>query len=245
MQTWPLALCLILAGCVATCPVEPEEPVIGSGPYPPAAPFKIAFHENPEIGQYWETAVYWQSNHWWTERWCVVRLVEGSFIVERQQTLTAQNSNTGGREIRTAYAYLVDAPGREVNVLRAWIAEEASKPREVFVMEEFDWVVDTATQSEPFEETRLGRTFRGTHFLSTLDPEFSWASDAHFSEWWIADNGWFGGLIESTSSRNGNVESKAALTAMGTDGVSWINWDGVDIRPGYKKCQHSDKVVPR
>jgi hypothetical protein len=241
--------CLLILVCIATGCASPQR---GGVPKERQEDLEwllraeptLDLHPNPKVGKYWELTTFFSDGvSRRAERWVVSREVEDCLIVELQVTYS-------GPEIPepalSATAYLVEAAGGDSRVLRAWEVFIASEPpTEVYVSRtprkpKDPRYLPKLDEELEFREEHLGRTFHGKV------RRYSWGSyDPEPKEFWIAEDGWFDGRYGWREVRkNGSTGTRCELTAIGTDGESWIDWEGVDIRAGYM-LDTQWSVVPR
>ena len=235
-------LLMLVAGCVYRDDFHREDPPITSDEMISSfvagdahAQGQILLHAEPEVGQYAEYTTSWGM----VERWCVVREVNGHFIVENQRSMDSHDSRSPETR-HWVMAFLV-APGEQKpDVLRAWVAVKNGEPTEIRV-----GPIPTPLKSVPIilEEEAISRqvneyTLNGIHRRGQTEGQ-----EGTTWEQWLADDAWFGGVVEVRTTYAENASSYR-LDAMHLHGESWMNWDGVDVRPDHM-LDAVGRVVPR
>ena len=242
MRYAPLLLMLALVGCAS----NPKPSQGWGGNVDPQPVYDtIVIHPNIEVGQYWETTTEFSSaSQSTTERWCVTRKVEDCFIVEHQTT----NPLSADHSFARSTAYLIDPQVNQGKVLRAWRGVPRLRPREIEVLPSPVWIDEPSDSDQPrnastpivagFMREVGGKTLFGKRWLYvTVDEAGNKEGEV---EHWYASNGWFGGLVESKHT-TGATTFHQKLTKLGTNGKSWLDWKGVDVRPDYQLLE--DKQV--
>lgn len=171
----------------------------------------VVVHADPVAGQYWETSMEAYGNTT-TTRWQVSK-VDGSTAIIEHRTTTK-----GAASSDYVMAYQVDlSKGMgEPNVTKAWIGKPGEAGKELTIMAVAEaGCGGTMPEStvEDFSNVEMGGgTWSGK--CTTMKGE-GWESKS-----WVADNGWFGGMIKMETS--GMVTQ---LTAFGTDATPVLKWE--------------------
>lgn len=173
------------------------------------ASYWVQIHENPEVGQYWETSME-MSGMVMTNRWQVAAKDGDSVVVENQMKMDSEYAVSD-----YVIAYQVDttvAMG-EVNVTAAWIGKPGEKGQEIQIMEKPEATCGGCAGTQPETEEFTGVEIAGG----------SWDGTCYImegSKTWIASNGWFNGMIKSEA--GGTVTE---LTAFGSDAEPLLAWE--------------------
>jgi hypothetical protein len=170
----------------------------------------IGIHANAEAGQYWETSseAYGTTT---TMRWQVSKVEGSSAIVEMRMTAKGPASY----DYVTAYEVDTSKGQGEPNVTKAWVGKPGEAGKEIAVMAVQSGGCNTANyekSEEDFADVEMaGGKWSGK--IVTMKGE-GWESKS-----WMAENGWFGGVIKTEA--GGMVTS---LTAFGTDASPILKW---------------------
>lgn len=198
------------------------------------ARFQVVLHSKAKAGQYWETASGVSPAH--KEGWLVAAERGEHFILEYHR-------HVGGSE--WLLAYLVGPPGVDASegrarVYRAWIGEHGGNLNEIEVTPHSSSgssSESTVIAEEKFSLVVAGRKWSGTK--TTFERENSAPSNVY-----VADTGWFGGLIRVESSSPETEGYLIELSAFSENEQPWVDWEGVDVRPGFY-LNEKGVVVPR
>jgi hypothetical protein len=177
------------------------------------ASYWVTVHADPKTGQYWETSSEAYGTKM-TNRWQIANVDGGTVIVENQM-------KSDGEYAMSDYviAYQVDtsvAMG-EVNVTKAWIGKPGEAGKEIQVMEKPEPVADgTTTNYETTTEDFSDVELAGAKWSGKLTTT---KGDGWESKMWVADNGWFGGVIKTEA---GGMVTQ--LTAFGEDAKPLLKW---------------------
>ena len=207
------------------------------------APHDIALHSNPRVGQYWdrqyETHGYPNERQSWSERRCVTREVDGHFVIEMQEH--RPDFNCTGEDVYWVTAVLVDQPGEQARVLRAWVGEKGGRPTEIHVQPKH--IEEETRHTHLLWHSAFDQTFDG-YELSGTEKVLGPHEDGPRTTWIRkAGNGWFDGIADYEFSFI-DYGNEYHLQAIGRDGATWLNWEGVDTRPDYL-LDEEKKVVRR
>ncbi len=172
----------------------------------------VTVHKDAKAGQYWETSseAYGSKN---TTRWQIAKVDGDVAIVEMQMKSKGEYSSY---DYVTAYQVDTSVAMGEVNVQKAWIGKAGEKGKEIGVMAKPAPVCGgkaPETTEEPFADLELG----GGKWSGKI---ITMKGDGWESKTWMADNGWFGGMIKSEVS--GMV---TALSAFGEDAKPLLSWE--------------------
>ncbi|MBX3460750.1 MAG: hypothetical protein KF696_12445 [Planctomycetes bacterium] len=175
------------------------------------ASYWVTVHKDPKAGQYWETSseAYGSKN---TMRWQIAKIDGDIAIVEFQMKSKGEYSSY---DYTTAYQVDLTKGMGEVNVQKAWIGKTGEKGKEIGVMAKPTGC--GATGDKPTEEPFSGLEMAGGTWSGTI---YTMKGDGWESKTWMAENGWFGGMIKSEAS--GMVTS---LTAFGDDAKPLLLWE--------------------
>jgi hypothetical protein len=177
------------------------------------ASFWITVHAEPATGQYWETSseAYGTKT---TNRWQIANVDGTTVIVENQMKMDSEYAMS---DYVIAYEVDTSVAMGEVNVKKAWIGKPGEAGTEIQVMEKPEPVADgTTTNYESTTEDFTDVEMAGGKWSGKLTTT---KGDGWESKVWVADNGWFGGVIKTEAS--GMVTQ---LTAFGTDAKPLLKW---------------------
>lgn len=185
------------------------------------ASYYVAVHKDPAAGQYWVTKHSskfgdYESNM--TMAWQVAKVIGTNAIVE----------NDVGQGYVLAYEVdLAKKEGEFDNVKRAWIGKPGKAPKEIQVMEVAKPDPDAggveAPQPEPVTEDYSGLKLAGGVWSGK---KTTFKMDNYTSTTWMADKGWFGGMVKMEYSM-ANGTGTIVLEQFGDDGEAWLKWDEV------------------
>jgi hypothetical protein len=176
------------------------------------APYTVAVHENPEAGQYWETTMD-ANGMKMTTRWQIAKVDGGTAIVEQQNKSEA---SWGSHNFVIAYEVDLSKGMGEANVNKAWIGKPGEKGEEIAVSEMQTGTGETPqyeTSEAPFSDEEFGGGKWSGKVTTTK-------GDGWESKVWMADNGWFGGMVKMEAGGSATV-----LTAFGTDAKPLLAWE--------------------
>lgn len=185
------------------------------------ASYYAGVHKDPVAGQYWvtkSTSRFGESEHIMTTAWQVAKVVGTKVIVE----------NDPGQGYVLAYEVDTTKKADEHdNVTRAWIGKPGKAPKAIEVMvmpkPDADEGGVEAPQPEPVTEDFSGLKLAGGVWSGK---KTSFKMDNYTSTTWIADKGWFGGMVKlEYSMANGN--GSTVLEQFGDNGEPWLKWDEV------------------
>lgn len=178
------------------------------------AMYWVTVHENPEAGQYWET-VSDLNGMKMTNRWNVAKVDGDTAIIECEFKMDSEYMVS---DYVLGYKVDLTVEMGKANVTKAWIAKPGDEGQEVKVMEmpesndADDGEPEFESKTEDFADMELaGGKWSGKVTTTTYD--------GTESKVWMADNGWFGGMIKMQSG-----DYVVALSAFGTDGKALLKW---------------------
>ena len=178
------------------------------------AMYWVQLHADPAAGQYWETSSE-MSGMVMTNRWQVAAVDGDTAIVENQSKMDSEYMVSD-----YVIAYQVDLTVTEpgaVNVTKAWIGKPGEKGAEIEIMEKPEATCggcapEVESTTEDFDLEMAGGSWQGTVTTTTMN--------GTESKTWVADNGWFGGMIKMQSGDYVNE-----LTAFGDDAEPLLAWE--------------------
>ncbi len=215
ISTWMLLCALVLAGCGGSGSKydQIEETPDSTDTEMQAiteAPRTITLHEKVEPGQYWETSME-AGGMVMSTRWQVASVTDGRAIIEEQRV----KAGTVRANLVVAYQVELTNKAGPARVLKAWVGKPGQTGREIPVAAETGPVRNQPkyeTSTETFELNIANGVWRGTCTTTKGD---GWESKV-----WIADNGWFNGMVQSES---GGVVTR--LTRFGIDARPLLAWN--------------------
>jgi hypothetical protein len=186
------------------------------------AMFYVQIHEDPKAGQFWVTKTsseFSGTKFESTQAWQVTK-VEGD-------KATVENDTGFG----VILAYQVEFKKKVANfnnVKKAWIGKVGGKAEELKIMENAAGAGEDeddgeepakpeAPAAEDFKDLEIGGgTWSGKKTTVVME--------AGTSIIWIADKGWFGGMVKMEFSMEAG-STKTELTSHGENGEAWLKWD--------------------
>lgn len=179
------------------------------------ASYWVQLHADPAAGQYWETSSE-MSGMVMTSRWQIAK-VDGDMAIVEQQSKMDSEYMVSDYVLAFQVDLSVTEPGA-VNVTKAWVGKPGEKGAEIEIMEKPEATcggcapeVDSVT--EDFSDLELaGGKWSGKVTTTTVS--------GTESKVWMADEGWFGGMIKMQSGDYVNE-----LTAFGTDAEALLAWE--------------------
>ncbi len=175
--------------------------------------YRVSVHKDVEVGQYWQTEseMYGSKN---TFRWQVTQVDGDTAIIEFQMTGKSEHSKY---DYVTAYKIDLTKKVGEANVTKAWIGRPGTTAREVGVMAKPEASDDAgAPYIETKDENFADLEFAGAKWSGKV---ISLKGDGWESKSWIADVGWFDGIIKNEV--GGMV---TVLTAFGRDAKALLKF---------------------
>ena len=179
------------------------------------APDFIQLHDDPKAGQYWE--LHSNSLEIETTVRRQISQVEGDFaLVERRLITTAEMFKS---DYVIAYRVNLKADEGKPNIDQAWIGRPDEAPVLITVGERKAKVVREGEEKKgvPFEGLELaGNVWRGELFIS--------AADDMTTRIWIAEGGYFDGIVKTTVDED-YLEQLRAFGGDADDQMLWPeNW---------------------
>lgn len=155
------------------------------------AAYIVLIHEDPEIGQYWETEMEMYGKAISTTRWQVVSVDGDTAIIEN---LNKSDAEYGSWEYVIAYEIDLSVEDGKANVTKAWKGLPGEAGTELEIMEEVtpeedDESPEIETEEEDFTDLELA----GVKFSGKI---VSTDTAGNTSKVWTADNGWFNKMVK-------------------------------------------------
>ncbi|MCC6464259.1 MAG: hypothetical protein IT463_02835 [Planctomycetes bacterium] len=177
------------------------------------APHTVMVHADPKAGQYWEHSMDTAGTKM-TMRWQVAKVDGTTAVIEYQSKMDSQYMVSD-----YVVAYQVDLSvkmGDAANVTKAWVAKPGEAGKEIQITP-FEKVAGGTEGEKPKEEAftdleMAGKKFSGKIYIMTVA--------GTESKSWMADNGYFGGLLKTES--GGTVGM--SLSACGEDATALLKW---------------------
>lgn len=172
--------------------------------------YVVTMHKDPKVGQYWESGseAYGSTT---TTRWQVAKLDGTTAIVEYQLKSVSEYVKY---DYVLAYEVDLSKAAGEANVTKAWVGKPGAKGNKIDVMAK----PKGATKADkPAEEKFTDLELAGGKWSGTV---YTYKGDGWESKTWMAENGWFGGLIKSEAA--GFVTE---LKKYGEDAKPLLKWD--------------------
>ncbi|MCA8912873.1 MAG: hypothetical protein KDB82_14310 [Planctomycetes bacterium] len=170
------------------------------------AMYWVTVHENPEAGQYWETSSD-MSGMKMTTHWQVSKVDGNTAIIEQEQMMDSEYMVS---DYVIAYKVDLSVEAGGVNVTAAWVGKPGEDGTAIEVMEMPEATCggcapEVESTTEDFSDLALADgTWAGKVTTTNMN--------GTESKVWMADNGWFGGMVKMQSG-----DYVTELTKYGTD----------------------------